>query len=51
VANAFISAMCFGDIATVLANPVMAFGLNKQESAWPTYFVMGLHLAHCLLPW
>jgi hypothetical protein len=51
VANGIISAMCFVDVGTILADPVMSFDLNKQESAWPTYFVMGLHLVHCLLPW
>eukprot|EP00935_MAST-01C_sp_MAST-1C-sp1_P001703 g1703.t1 len=51
LANAVITVMCLGDIQITLGDPVMAFLPTVQESSWPTYFVMGLHLAHCCLPW
>ena len=51
LANLVIVLMCIPDVITTLLDPSTACSTDKNESAWPTYMVMGLHLAHCVLPW
>jgi hypothetical protein len=51
LANLVIVVMCIPDVITTLLDPSTACSTDKNESAWPTYMVMGLHLAHCVLPW